>query len=100
VSKIGSKGYVGPWLTDSTISFSLNGTGYSVVDHNCSGCVNHSVLEGFDDGANETVSWTQVDDLLNNSAASPEPGTLTLLAMEVLARVGSFRGKRSKARCR
>jgi hypothetical protein len=68
-------------LTDSTVSFAINGTSYSFVDNNCSGCASGSVLKGWNDGSDETVPWTQVDDI---GGATPEPATFALLGTGLL----------------
>jgi hypothetical protein len=76
-------------LSDSTISFSLNGTSYSAVDSN-------SILQGFP-GGNETEPWTQIDDLLHSSGGGPsvpEPASLTLVSAGLLAL--AFRARRKR----
>jgi hypothetical protein len=76
-------------LSDSTISFSLNGTAYSVVDTN-------SILEGFP-GGNETEPWTQIDDLLHSGgggSSTPEPASLTLVSAGLLTI--AFRARRKR----
>jgi PEP-CTERM motif len=62
-------------LIDSTISFSLNGTAYSVVDTG-------SILDGFP-AYDETEPWTQVDEI-GGSAITPEPASMLLFATGIL----------------
>jgi len=75
-------------LTDSTISFSINGTAYSVVDTgHTSGAadgVDGSILAGYYLGsADETIPWTQVDDI-GGAVPTPEPASLILLSVGLL----------------
>jgi hypothetical protein len=84
-------------LTDSTISFSVNGTAYSVVDTGHSGAVDGSILAGSTNGSpNETIPWTQVDDIGGSkSPGMPEPASVTLLSMGLLGL--GFRARRRRS---
>ena len=76
-------------LTNSTISFDLNGVSYKVVDAN-------SILHGSPIGsANETEPWTPIGDFLHSGPAAPEPASMTLVSVGLLSLTISVRRKRS-----
>ncbi len=79
-------------LTNSTISFTLNGTAFSVVDSN-------SILNGSPIGsANETEPWTQIGDLLgsNNPSPVPEPSSVLLTSVGTAGLLIGLKRKRSQ----
>jgi len=75
-------------LVDSTISFSLNGAPFSVVDTGHTGAVDGSILAGSTNGsANETLPWTQVGDFLGSTSTPtgvPEPASLAPVGVGLL----------------
>jgi hypothetical protein len=74
-------------LIDSTITFTINGVTYSVVDNSCSSCAGNSILNGSNTGsADETEPWTVVDDIGSGPvAATPEPPSIALFGAGLLA---------------
>lgn len=84
-------------LIKQTVTFNIDGNTYSAADAITKAAPN-GVLFGntpFVNGV-ETIPWTQIDQVPPPNTASPEPSTLTLMAVGLVGMFGFARRRRNR----